>query len=131
MWKDFKPGTILWGKIMLGLLLLLLFSYLLSLMYPPLIMLLGIYFLLFVFGPMFFLITITGPVVGFVLGILFFPFYLWLLVNFILLRKKKKAPLWMTILAVILTILFLISLILAGILGWASSVGEGKYLTIP
>ena len=116
-WSDFKPGTILWLKIVIIIGMIIGSSYLLSKVYFFLGFLFHIYLALFV-SPAFISAIFSNKIIFYIVnivGILIFPLYLLIAMNyFYLYFKKKKTIWWLTTLFVVFTILYLLGIIL----GW-------------
>lgn len=113
-WDDFKPGTLLWLKIVLYLGFIIGVSYVLSKAYFFLGFLFHIYFFLFV-SPAFISAIFTNWLIFYILniiGVLAFPVYLLIAINYFYFYFKKKITIrWLTALFVVVTILYTAAII--------------------
>ncbi|MDP3800263.1 MAG: hypothetical protein Q8Q90_02455 [bacterium] len=117
--KDFKPGTILWLKIILIISVVVGLSYLLS----KVVAFFGLFYFIYLFftGMALFAVLFEGSSLGLVisiLGIIIFPLYLLIAVNYYYLHfKEKNKTKWLTAIFIISTILFFLGTISGWIIG--------------
>ncbi|MDP3698090.1 MAG: hypothetical protein Q8R47_00735 [Nanoarchaeota archaeon] len=117
--KSFKPGTVLWLKIVLILGVVIGLSYLLS----KVVALFGLFYFIYLFftGMALFAVIFEGSSLGLVisiLGIIMFPLYLLIAVNYYNLHfKEKNKSKWFTVLFIISTIFFFLGTISGWLIG--------------
>ena len=117
--EDFKPGTILWFKIVVILAIVIGLSYLLS----KVVLFFGLFYFIYLFftGMALFAVIFEGSNLSLlvsILGITMFPLYLLVAVNYYVLHfKEKKEKKWLTTLFIISTIFFLLGTIGGWVIG--------------